>query len=127
MIRRIESVPGKPQPLGPYSQAVVAGGFVFTAGQVPLDAAGNAPEDFADQVARTIENLRDVLEAAGSGLDRVVKVNGYLSSPEQLDTYNRVYAEYFGGARPARTTVCVALWGVSMELECVALAGEEPA
>lgn len=127
MIRRIESVPGKPQPLGPYSQAVVAGGFVFTAGQVPLDAAGNAPEDFAGQVARTIENLRDVLEAAGSGLDRVVKVNGYLSSPEQLDTYNRVYAEYFGGARPARTTVCVALWGVSMELECVALAGEEPA
>lgn len=127
MIRRIDAVPGVPRALGPYSQAVIAHGFVYAAGQVPLDASGNTPEDFAQQVARCVENLSAVLDAAGSGLDLVVKVNGYLARSEYLDTYNRVFVRYFGATRPARTTVCVDLWGVSMELECVAVLREEPA
>lgn len=124
MIGRVPSVPGVPTPLGPYSQAVIANGFVFTAGQVPLDAHGTEPAEFAAQVAQTIENLKRVLETAGSSLDRVVKVNGYLTSHDQLADYNRVYEEYFRHVGPARTTVCVSLWGVSMELECVAVVGD---
>jgi 2-iminobutanoate/2-iminopropanoate deaminase len=62
-----------------------------------------------------------VLEEAGSGLEHVVKVNGYLTDPSQLEAYNRVYSEFFGAAKPARTTVCVSLWGVALEIECVAV------
>jgi 2-iminobutanoate/2-iminopropanoate deaminase len=62
-----------------------------------------------------------VLEAAGSGLDHVVKVNAYLTDPGRLEDYNRVYTEFFGTAKPARTTVCVSLWGVSLEIDCVAV------
>ncbi|QIM19614.1 RidA family protein [Leucobacter coleopterorum] len=126
-MRRLAAIPGGTPPLGPYSQAVVANGFVFTAGQVPLEADGSSPNTFENEVARCIENLRDTLEAAGSGLECVVKVNGYLSSPEQLEPYNRVYARYFAAAPPARTTVCVSLWGVSMELDCVATLRDEAA
>lgn len=125
MMRRIDSAPGLAPALGAYSQAIVANGFVFTTGQVPFTADGEAPESFADQVATCIENLRSVLVAAGSDLDRVVKVNAYLTSPEQREPFNRVYAEYFGEAKPARTTVCVSIWEISMELECVAVLNEE--
>lgn len=125
MIQRIASAPGLAPALGPYSQAVVANGFVFTTGQVPFGADGITPERFEDQVVVCIENLRSVLEAAGSGLDLVVKVNAYLTSPDQRDTFNRVYAEYFGDAKPARTTVCVSIWDIPMELECVAVLRSE--
>lgn len=125
MIRRIDSAPGLAPALGPYSQAVVANGFVFTTGQVPFSADGTAPASFEDEVRACIENLRSVLVAAGSDLDRVVKVNAYLTSPEQREPFNRVYAEYFGDAKPARTTVCVSIWEISMELECVAVVNEE--
>lgn len=121
MIRRIDSAPGLAPAIGPYSQAVVANGFVFTTGQVPFRADGTAPGEFTDQVRVCIENLRSVLEAAGSGLDLVVKVNAFLTSPEQRDPFNRVYAEYFGDAKPARTTVCVDIWDIPFEIECVAV------
>lgn len=124
MIRRIAQAPGLAPALGPYSQAVVANGFVFTTGQVPFRADGTTPEGFAEEVVNCIENLRSVLEAAGSSLDRVVKVNAYLTSPEQREIFNRVYAEYFGAAKPARTTVCVSIWDISMEIECVAVLNE---
>lgn len=124
MIQRIATAPGLPPAVGPYSQAVVANGLVFTTGQVPFRADGTLPSRFEDQVAQCIEHLRSVLETAGSGLDRVVKVNAYLTSPEQREPFNRVYAEYFGDARPARTTVCVSIWDIPMELECIALVDE---
>lgn len=124
MIQRIDSAPGLAPAIGPYSQAVVAGGFVFTTGQVPFHADGTAPAAFDDQVRVCIENLRAVLTAAGSGLDLVVKVNAYLTSPEQRDSFNRIYAEYFGDAKPARTTVCVDIWDIPFEIECVAVVRE---
>ncbi|WP_206541738.1 RidA family protein [Leucobacter japonicus] len=124
MIRRIDSAPGLAPALGPYSQATVANGFIFTTGQVPFAADGTAPESFEDQVAICIENLRTVLTAAGSDLAHVVKVNAYLTSPEQREPFNRVYARYFRDALPARTTVCVSIWEIALEIECVAVVPE---
>ena len=121
-VHRIEQIPGGAAAVGPFSQAVVANGFVFTAGQIPaISGLDHQPDTFEDQVRQTIINLRSVLEAAGSGLEHVVKVNGYLTDPRQLEAYNRVYSEFFGAAKPARTTVCVSLWGVALEIECVAV------
>lgn len=121
-VRRIAEIPGGASAVGPFSQAVVANGFVFTAGQIPaVSGLDDQPESFADQVRQTIRNLESVLIAAGSGLEHVVKVNTYLTDPGQLEEYNRVYVEFFGAAKPARTSVCVSLWGVALEIECVAV------
>ena len=124
--RRIHAAAGSIEPVGPYSQAVVAGGFVFTAGQVPAARTlQDQPDTFADQVRQAIRNLEAVLVEAGSGLEHVVKVNTYLTDPGQLDEYNAVYEEFFGPHKPARTSVCVSLWGVSLEIECVAVVPSE--
>lgn len=120
-IQRIHAAPGHVAPVGPYSQAVVGNGLVFTSGQIPARTAlTDQPAEFADQVRQTLENLRAVLEEAGSDLAHVLKVNTYLTDPGQLDEYNTVYEEFFGQHKPARTSVCVSLWGVSLEIECVA-------
>ncbi|MFJ4440785.1 Rid family hydrolase [Pseudomonas sp. NPDC089422] len=71
---------------------------------------------FADQVRQTFANLSAILEAAGSSLSHIVKVNAYLTDPDQLGPFNEVYREILGHAPPARTTVCVQLWGVSLEI-----------
>lgn len=118
-ITRIDSPPGVPAAVGPYVQATSAGGFVFTTGQIPA-APGESTGTFEDDVHATLRHLEAVLHAAGSDLDHVVKVNTYLSSPDQLAPYNKVYETYFAGRRAARTTVCVGLWGVSLEIDCVA-------
>lgn len=121
-VHRIGQIPGGAAAVGPFSQAVVANGFVFTAGQIPaISGLDHQPDTFEDQVRQTIINLRSVLEAAGSGLEHVVKVNAYLTDPDRLEAYNRVYSEFFAAARPARTTVCVSLWGVALEIDCVAV------
>lgn len=120
MIERITGVPELPTPIGPYSQAVVAGDVVYTTGQVPCDASGVTPIDFADQVRQCLTNLRATLRAAGSDLDLVVKVNAYLTDPAQRETFNRVYEEFFSESKPARTTVCVGIWDIPLEVECVA-------
>ncbi|MEN8584677.1 RidA family protein [Burkholderia sp. RS01] len=121
-VRRIAEIPGGAAAVGPFSQAVVANGFVFTAGQIPaISRLDDQPESFTEQVRQTIRNLESVLKAAGSGLEHVVKVNTYLTDPGQLEEYNRVYVEFFGAAKPARTSVCVSLWGVALEIECVAV------
>lgn len=120
MIERVSAVEGLAAPVGPFSPAVVAGGFVFTSGQIPTDAQGLVPATFAEQVEQTIDNLEAVLVAAGSGLDLIVKASGFLADPAHLEEYNRVYDRRIGGARPARTTVCVSLWGVALEIDCIA-------
>ena len=119
-MKRISAAPDAPAPIGPYSQAVVSGNLVFTAGQIPTDSSGRQPEDFESQVRQTLLNLEANLRAAGSDFDHVIKVNGYLTDTSQLETFNRVYAELLGHAPPARTTVCVALWGVALEIDCIA-------
>ncbi|WP_407547704.1 Rid family hydrolase [Streptomyces sp. Pv4-95] len=123
-IQRFDTAPGVPTAVGPYVQATSAGGFVFTTGQIPA-APGHSPGTFADDVRATLRNLESVLVAAGSDLDHIVKLNTYLGAEEQLPPYNKVYEQVFAGHRPARTTVCVGLWGVSMEIDCIAVLRSE--
>ncbi|AEJ12972.1 L-PSP family endoribonuclease [Pseudomonas putida S16] len=100
---------------------MVSGHLVFTAGQIPsLGSLEEQPDNFKDQVRQTFANLAAILEAAGSSLSHIVKVNAYLTDPDQLVPFNEAYKEILGHAPPARTTVCVQLWGVSLEIDCVA-------
>jgi 2-iminobutanoate/2-iminopropanoate deaminase len=124
-IRRVRTVDGLREPVGAFSQAVVADGLVYTSGQLPVRADGSVPADFESQLEATLGNLRALLESVGSGLDQVVKVNGYLTDREQLDPYNRIYSAWFGEHLPARTTVCLELWDVALEIDCVALVKEK--
>lgn len=119
-IERIRTTDGVAEPVGPFSQAVVANGFVFTSGQLPTLADGSVPDDFEQQVEATIDNLERLLVAAGSSLAQVVSMCGFLVSPEHLEPYNRVCQRRFGDNPPARTTVGVTLWGVALEIDCVA-------
>ena len=124
-IRRVRTVVGLSEPVGEFSQAVIADGFVYTSGQIPVRTDGSIPADFESQLEATLGNLRTLLDSVGSGLDQVVKVNGYLTDRDQLDPYNRIYTAWFGEHLPARTTVCVDLWDVALEIDCVALAKEK--
>jgi 2-iminobutanoate/2-iminopropanoate deaminase len=116
-----------PKALGPYSQAIVANGMVFCAGQIPLDpATGNiVTGGIAEQTHQVLKNLRAVLKAAGSDLDRSVKTTVFLKSMDSFAAMNEVYGrpEYFGANPPARSTVEVARLprDVMVEIEVVAL------
>ncbi len=99
--------PAAPNAIGPYSQAIVAGTLVFTAGQVGLDPkTGNlVAGDVATQTARAMENVQAVLEAAGASLHSVVKTTVYLADMGDFAAMNEVYGRYFGDHKPARSTV----------------------
>ncbi|MFM8532232.1 MAG: RidA family protein [Acidimicrobiia bacterium] len=117
-----------PQALGPYSQAIVAGGMVYCAGQIPLDASGNlVAGGVAEQTKQVLANLRAVLKAAGSDLDRAVKTTVFLKNMGDFAAMNEIYGkpEYFGPNPPARSTVEVARLprDVLVEIELVAMAG----
>ncbi|GAC1635958.1 MAG: RidA family protein [Candidatus Acidiferrum sp.] len=99
-----------PKPIGPYSQAIKSGGFLFASGQVALDPATNefVSGDIAKQTERVLENVKGILEAAGSNLHRVVKTTVFLKNISEFAAMNEVYAKYFASAPPARSTVEVA-------------------
>lgn len=116
-----------PTPVGPYSQAIRAGHLVFASGQIPLDpATGEKVEgEIEDEARQVLANLRAVLEAAGSGLDRVVKATVYLVDLGLFPRVNAVYAEAFDAdPAPARVTVGVAALplGAQVEIDAIALA-----
>ena len=115
-----------PKALGPYSQAIRANGFVFCSGQIPIDPAADAvvATTVEDQTRQAITNLRQVLEAAGSGLDKVVKTTVFISDMTDFAVVNGVYAELFGDAKPARSCVQVARLpkDVKIEIEAIAVA-----
>ena len=97
-----------PKALGPYSQAKKAGGFVFTSGQIAINPATDAIEEttIEGQTRQVMENLKAVLEAAGSGLDKAVKTTCFLADMNDFAAFNAVYGEYFTG-KPARSCVAV--------------------
>ncbi|HUW41906.1 MAG TPA: RidA family protein [Rectinemataceae bacterium] len=115
-----------PKALGPYSQAVSIGDLVFCSGQLGLDPiSGELVSGVAAQAERSMRNLAAVLEAAGSGLDRIVKTTIFLANMGDFAAVNEVYGSFFSGAYPARSTVQVAGLpkGGLVEIEAVALGG----
>ena len=106
-MKEIISTDKAPKAIGPYSQAVRAGGFLFTAGQIALDpATGQIVEgDVARQTERVMQNLKAIVEAAGSSLDRAVKSTVYLKDMGDFGAMNEVYGRYFASNPPARSTV----------------------
>ncbi len=123
----IVSTEQAPAAIGPYSQAVVSQGFAFLSGQIPLDpATGKLAEgDVAAQTERVLENLKAVLAACGSSLERVVKTTVYLKDMGEFTRMNEVYARYFPHNPPARATVEAARLprDVRVEIDCIAEAG----
>ena len=115
-----------PKALGPYSQAIRANGFVFCSGQIPIDPAAGAvvATTVEDQTRQAITNLRQVLEAAGSGLGKVVKTTVFISDMNDFAAVNGVYAELFGDTKPARSCVQAARLpkDVKIEIEAIAVA-----
>jgi 2-iminobutanoate/2-iminopropanoate deaminase len=123
-MKTIISTERAPKAIGPYSQAVVANGWAFLSGQIPLDPATNQiiAGDIAAQTERVLENLKSLLEAAGSSLDRVVKTTVYLKDMGEFAKMNEVYGRYFASNAPARATVEAARLprDVSVEIDCIA-------
>ena len=117
-----------PAAIGPYSQAVKAGPWVFCSGQIPLEPSTGVllSGGIEEQTRRVLENLSAVLDAAGSGMDRVVKTTVFLIDLGEFAAFNLVYGEFFPGVPPARSTVQVAALprGARVEIEALALAAE---
>jgi 2-iminobutanoate/2-iminopropanoate deaminase len=125
MNRQVVQAANAPKAIGPYSQAIIANGFVYTAGQVGIDpATGQLVEGgITAQTAQVLKNLTAVLEAAGTSLDRVVKTTVYLHAIGDFALMNKVYAEFFTTNPPARSTVgdLDLPLGAQVEIEAVAL------
>jgi 2-iminobutanoate/2-iminopropanoate deaminase len=123
-MKNIISTEQAPKAIGPYSQAVISNGFAFLSGQIPLDPATNQLIEggIAAQTERVLENLKSVLEAAGSSLDRVVKTTVYLKDMGEFAKMNEVYGRYFTSNAPARATVQAARLprDVAVEIDCIA-------
>lgn len=125
-MKHVISTDRGPSAIGPYSQAIKANGLLFVSGQIPLDpATGKLVDgDVRVQTERVMENLKGIVEAAGSALDRVVKTTVYLKDIGDFTAMNETYARYFPSNPPARATVEVARLprDVRVEIELIALA-----
>ena len=125
-MNKIVSTDRAPKAIGPYSQAVISNGFVFVSGQIPLDPATGqvVAGGIAEQTARVFENMKNVLEAAGSSLEQAVKTTVYLKDMGDFAPMNEVYGRYFPANPPARATVEAARLprDVRIEIDCIATA-----
>jgi 2-iminobutanoate/2-iminopropanoate deaminase len=126
MSKRVIKTEAAPPAIGPYSQAIAANGLIFAAGQIPLDprTVQPVPGDVRVQTKRVLENLKAVLEAAGSSMDKVVKTTVFLRDLNDFGAMNEIYGEYFRENPPARSTVQVVRLprDAAVEIEAVALA-----
>jgi 2-iminobutanoate/2-iminopropanoate deaminase len=125
MTKQVIQTDKAPAAVGPYSQAITAGGFVFCAGQIALIPGTRtlAGAGIKEQTTQVLQNLQAVLHAAGSSLEQAVKTTVFLRSMEDFAAMNEVYATFFGANPPARSTVQVAKLPMDalVEIECVAL------
>ncbi len=125
-MREIIETKDAPAPIGPYSQAVRANGFIFVSGQIPIqpETGSLVQGDITAQTRQVMQNLAAILQAAGSSLQNVVKTTIYLTNLDNFSRLNQVYAEFLGEVKPARATVQVARLPreVLVEIEAVALA-----
>ncbi|MBN8637342.1 MAG: reactive intermediate/imine deaminase [Anaerolineae bacterium] len=124
MSREVVKTPNAPGAVGPYSQAIIANGFIFTAGQTgTIPGTRDLAAGVEGQTRQVLENVKAILTAAGSGMDRVVKTTVFLQNMGDFATMNAIYAEYFPNDPPARSTVEVAKLpiGALVEIEAIAL------
>ncbi|MBQ7155701.1 MAG: RidA family protein [Synergistaceae bacterium] len=122
-VRQVVSTDKAPAAIGPYSQAIKAGEFLYVSGQIPVDpATGNVPSAIADQARQSLENLKAIVTAAGYTLADVVKTTVFAADIANFAEINGVYAEYFSNEAPARSFVAVKDLpkGVGLEIEAVA-------
>ena len=123
-MRKAIQTDNAPKPIGPYSQAIVEGDFIFLAGQGPTNPATGKVElgDVTSETKQTFANMKAILEAAGSSLDKVVKCNVYLRDIKDFAAMNEVYKTMFQQPYPARTTIQAGALpgGIAVEIECVA-------
>jgi len=126
-MKEIISTENAPGAIGPYSQAIKAGGFIFCSGQIPIDPATGTfvSDNVSEQTDQVLKNLSAVLEAAGSNLDGVVKTTVFLADMNDFGEMNEVYGKYFDTNKPARATVQAARLprDARVEIECIALIG----
>ncbi len=122
-MRSVETLKA-PKPIGPYSQAIVENGFVFTSGMIAIDPASSkvVPGGVREQTRRVLENIRAVLEEAGSSMDKVTKTTVYLREPSLFEEMNETYMSYFGNHKPARSTIVCSfmLSEVLVEIDAIA-------
>jgi len=113
-----------PKPVGPYSQAIIDGDTIYVAGQGPGNPQTGQLEmgDVPSQTRRTLDNMKAILEAAGSSLDKVLRCNVYLKDINDFAAMNQVYGTYFSAPHPARTTIQAGALpgGISVEIDCIA-------
>ncbi|MEE9369930.1 MAG: RidA family protein [Sedimentisphaerales bacterium] len=129
MSKKIINTEKAPAAVGPYSQAVSTAALVFASGQIPMDPATGSvvTGDIKTQTRQVLNNLKEVLEAAGSSLDKVVKATVFITNMDDFPVVNKIYAEFFPADPPARACVEVSRLpkGVNVEIEAVALVGED--
>jgi 2-iminobutanoate/2-iminopropanoate deaminase len=125
-MRKAIATPKAPAAIGPYSQAIKASGLIFTSGQIPIDPATNqlVVDGISSQTERVLANIKAILEAAGSGMDKVVRTTVFLKNMADFPGMNDVYSRFFPDSPPARSTVEVARLpkDVLVEIDTIALA-----
>jgi 2-iminobutanoate/2-iminopropanoate deaminase len=130
-MKKIVSTNEAPAAVGPYSQAVRVGQFLFTAGQIPLDPKSGVivSEDISEQARRVLDNLTAVLAAENLTFSHIVKTTIFLTDMNDFQAVNEVYATYFSDQPPARSTVAVSALpkGARVEIECIAVSDQRPA
>ena len=122
-MRRVIYTPKAPKPVGPYSQGVIAGNYLFVSGQIPIDPeTGEVVKgDFKTQVRRVLENIKAIVEASGASMKDVVKVTVYLKDMNKFREFNEIYKEYFKEEPPARSVVEVSNLPKNVDLEIDAI------
>lgn len=114
-----------PSAIGPYSQAIAAGNFIYTSGQIPINPVSGIVDalDIESQTRQALENLKNVLEASGSRLSKIIKTTVFIKNMNDFSQINKVYSEYFTGTYPARSCVEVSRLpkDVLIEIEAVAI------
>ena len=130
-MKKIVSTTEAPAAVGPYSQAVRVGQFIFTAGQIPLDPKSGqiVSQDISEQTRRVLDNLTAVLQAENLTFNHIVKTTIFLMDMNDFQAVNDVYASYFSAQPPARSTVQVSGLpkGARVEIECIAVSDQKPA
>src|ERR671917_335914 len=130
-MKKVISTTEAPAAVGPYSQAVRVGQFVFTAGQIPLDPKSGqiVSQDISEQTRRVLDNLTAVLSAENLTFNHIVKTTIFLMDMNDFQAVNEVYASYFTAQPPARSTVQVSGLpkGARVEIECIAVSDQKPA